>query len=130
MKDVEKETIKKFKKVHLQLPQYQDIEPLVPKITEKVKDTISSNTMMHKLVDYSNENMKIWLVEEDLTENKLRETLYKGCKANRSFSYKLHFPGAKIDLSGTTLSKLEFSPKTFIVFELKEKKEEWVFFTK
>lgn len=130
LKDVEKETLKKFKRVNLQLPQYTDIEPLIPYISEKVRDFMSINPTMYKYIDYSQDNVKIWLVDEDMTENKLKENFYKGCKSNRSFSYKLHFPGTQINLNGTTLSKLEFSPKTLIAFELKEKKEEWVFFTK
>ena len=63
-------------------------------------------------------------------ESKLKEDFLKGCRANRSFSYKMHFPGHYVDLAGNTLSKLEFSPSTLIVFEFKEQKEDWVFFTK
>lgn len=106
LKDVEKQTLKKFKKINLQLPQYEDLEPLISKISQKAKQFLSVSPTMYKYVEYTLDDMKIWLVEDDMTENKLKENFYKGCKANRSFSYKLHFPGSRIHLGGTTLSKL------------------------
>ena len=48
-------------------------------------------------LDFSDDDIGMWSVQEDMTENKLMDNLHKGCKANRSFSYKLYFPGDLID---------------------------------
>lgn len=65
-----------------------------------------------------------------MTETKLRDNLRKGCKANASFSYKLNFPGQLVVFDGAPLSKLELNPRTLVVFEFKERREDWVLFNK
>lgn len=61
---------------------------------------------MYKYTEFTDDDMRIWLVEEDKSENKFKENLEKGCKCNRSFSYKIFFPGTRVNLTDTTLSKL------------------------
>lgn len=53
------------------------------------------------------------MANDDLSERQLITALYKGCKANRSYSYKVYFPGSLIDLK-EPIYKLEV-PKGSVV---------------
>ena len=102
----------------------------MPLISNKIKDSVNSSPMMYKYVEFSIDNFRVWAIDEGISECNLKEKLYRSCKANRSFSYKIPFPGCYVNLAESTLSKLELSPSTLLVFELKERKADWVFFTK
>jgi len=50
-------------------------------------------------VDFTTDDVKVWLSSDDLTEREIIKALHDSCKKNISYSYKVLFPGSLVDLN-------------------------------
>lgn len=135
LKSVETERIAKFTRLQLQLPQYHPIgDELMQGLSEKVKSYIKSHSnyssFRYNDSGFGQEKLKVWKIEEDMSQTKFFDHLLKGCRSCRSLSYRMHFPGCFVDLENQAIINTVLTPESTVVFELKEKKEDWIFFTK
>ena len=129
----------KFKRTRIQFPQYEPLDEVFWKhfndqLKNYVKDTLSKDyfrySYSHSDFGFGTEPAKIWKIDDDMSQTKFIDHLHKGCKSCRTLSYRMHFPGTYIDLQQQSISQSELAPNSTIVLELKEKKEDWIFFTK
>lgn len=72
--------------------------------------------------DFSKENVRVWAVEDDLTEKQFMNHLTKCCRANTSYNYKIFFPGESLNVNEKSIEELQLSQTTSIVFELRQEK--------
>lgn len=118
LREIERDYLKKFKRISLQLPQYAPIpEELVKFISREAGYQVKKAGSFYK---FSDDPLKCWAVTEDMTEKQFMNHLMKACKTNNSYSYKICIPGELIELEKEPICKYQLPPKTHIVFELRQ----------
>ena len=71
--------------------------------------------------------MRMWFVNGDIRKNILLNLFLQGCKANPSFSYKLYLDAELLE-EDKVITDFDILDDSLIVAELKESREEWIFF--
>lgn len=125
LKNVETDRVTKFKRVRIQLPQYQPLEEALWKhFNEKlkiyVKEVLSKEyfrySYSHTDYGFAPDPVKVWKIHDDMSQAKFLDHLMKGCKSCRSLSYRMYFPGTYIDLTNQAISQSELTPESTVVF--------------
>jgi hypothetical protein len=91
------------------LPKYKPLNfDLMELLSRKVRGSVKKRTASSwSYNEFSKDNIRMWAVEDELTERQFMNHLTKCCRANSSYSYKIFFPGEFLDVSETSIEKLE-----------------------
>lgn len=121
LRNVESDRLKKFEVIHFQLPKFRPLtSDLLDPLSTKIKEYITKlnrNSYKYDSYSYSSsysftsfDNVKLWQVTDGSDTKQLMNQLYKACRANTSYCYKIYFPGEFIDLQNKSIEEMQLPP--------------------
>lgn len=76
------------------------------------------------------EDLKMWVLPDDMDEKLLKNYLHRCCRASSSFNYKIYFPGEFVNPCAKSMEETQLAPSSIFVFELLQTGEDWCFHNK